>query len=66
MTIKKSIGGGAAIADRLKLDAPDSKAKKDVSGPADTAASVAGLIAMVVAGVLAYTLWQHWQFLMPA
>ena len=66
MTIKKNSAGGAAIADRLRLDVPDAKSKKDASGPADTAASIAGLIAMVVVGVLAYTLWQHWQFLMPA
>ena len=57
--------GGATIADRFKLDAPDTKAKPS-SGPASTVAAVAGLVALAVVGILTYMLWQHWEYLMPA
>ena len=80
MTIKKTIkvkptgsptaaapaAGGATIADRFKLDAPDQSKKTTAGGPATTVAVVAGLIALAVAGILTYILWQHWEFLMPA
>ena len=80
MTIKKTIkvkptgspqptgapaAGGAAIADRFKLDAPDPAAKAP-AGKGSTIAVAAGLIALIVAGILTYILWQHWEFLMPA
>ena len=59
--------GGATIANRFKLDMPDPEAKKSSSGgPATTCAVAAGLIALAVAGILTYILWQHWEFLMPA
>ena len=59
--------GGATIADRFKLDVTDPAAKKPAAGgPASTIAAVAGLLALAVAGILTYILWQHWEFLMPA
>ena len=59
--------GGATIADRFKLDMTDPSAKKPASGgKATTFAVAAGLIALAVAGILTYILWQHWEFLMPA
>lgn len=73
MTIKKQTNvaensvstapGGAAIADRLRLDVPDPNAKKS-SGGASTSAVVVGLLGLAVAGFLTYMLWQHWDFLM--
>jgi len=45
---------------------PDPDAQKPVVGKATTYAVVAGFLALVVAGVLTYVLWQHWEFLMPA
>jgi len=58
------VTGGATIADRFKLDVPDAKAKP-AAGASTTAAAVAGLIALAVAGILTYMLWQHWEYLMP-
>ena len=79
MTIKKPMkaptvadtaapaAGGATIADRFKLDMPEEGAKKPAAGGvATTCAVVAGLIALAVAGMLTYILWQHWDYLMPA
>ena len=79
MTIKKpikaatsaeapgSVAGGATIADRFKLDVPDGGAKKPAGGGKGASFAVAaGLIALAVAGILTYILWQHWEFLMPA
>ena len=57
--------GGATIADRFKLDMTEPK-KKAAGGPASTVAAVAGLLALAVAGILTYILWQQWEFLMPA
>jgi len=56
---------GATIADRFKLDAPDASAKKggSVSKTAATIALVAGFAALAVAGILAFVLYQHWDFL---
>ena len=79
MTIKKPMrtastagaaptaGGGATIANRFKLDMtePDKKTVA-VGGKAATCAGVAGLLALAVAGILTYILYQHWDFLMPA
>ncbi len=56
----------ATIADRFKLDAPDPNVKKAASGVSGTAAAVAGLVALVVAGVLTFILFQHWEFLKGA
>ena len=57
--------GGATIADRFKLDLADPSAKPQTS-KATTVAVIAGLLALAVSGVLAYMLWQHWEYLMPA
>ena len=75
MTIKKTVRGnstaaapvtgGATIADRFKLDMSDPKAKAP-AGKGTLYAVVAGCLALIVVGVLTYTLWQHWEFLMPA
>jgi len=58
--------GGATIADRFKLDMPDPNAQRPAAGKATVCAVAAALLAVVVAGVLTYVLWQHWEFLMPA
>ena len=60
------VAAGATIADRFRLDVPDPKAQKQAGGPATTCALVAGLIALAVAGILTYVIWQHWEFLTPA
>ena len=65
MTIKKPMKD-VAIADRFRLDAPDSGKKQASGGKPAAIAVVAGFLALVVAGVLTYVLWQHWEFLMPA
>lgn len=76
MTIKKPtpssaeptmtpVTGGATIADRFKLDMPDPNAKK-ASGAGTTIAVVAGLLALAVAGVLTFIIYQHWQYLANA
>ena len=77
MTIKKTskavenvepaapAAGGATIADRFKLDMPDPNAKK-ASGVGTTIAVVAGLLALAVAGVLTFIIYQHWQYLANA
>ena len=58
--------GGATIADRFKLDMTEPAKKPAAGGPASTIAAVAGLLALAVAGILTYILYQHWEFLMPA
>ena len=58
--------GGATIADRFKLDMTEPAKKPAAGGPASTIAAVAGLLALAVAGILTYILWQHWDFLMRA
>ena len=75
MTLKKKatsaesvvapVTGGATIADRFKLDMPDPNAKKP-AGAETKIAVIAGVIALGVVGFLAFTLWQHWEYLMPA
>ncbi len=57
--------GAATIADRFKLDAPP-PVKAAGSGTGTKVAVIAGLIALVVAGVLTYTLYAHWEFLKGA
>lgn len=78
MTIKKltkstmaeapatDVVGGATIADRFKLDAPDPNAQKASSGVGTICAVVAALLAAGVSGVLTFTIYQHWQFLANA
>lgn len=60
--------GGAAIADRFKLDLQDPSEKKASSsgGVAGTIAAVAGFIALGVAGILTFVIYQHWEFLKGA
>ena len=58
--------GGATIANRFKLDMTEPEKKPAASGKSTTCAVAAGLIALAVAGILTYILWQHWEFLMPA
>ena len=58
------VPSGPMIADRFKLDAPDQNAKKgSVGKKAATAALVAALVALAVAGILTFVLYQHWDFL---
>ena len=58
----------ATIADRFKLDAPDPAAAKKASGGGvgTTVALVAGVAALVVAGILTFVIYQHWSFLQGA
>jgi len=58
--------GAATIADRFKLDAPPPQAKSGVAGTGMKIAVAAAVIALVVAGVLTYTLYGHWEFLKGA
>lgn len=70
MTVKAqgTESGGAAIADRFKLDAIDSNANRagTVSKKSATTALVFGLIALAITASLTWTLYKHWEFLMPA
>ena len=76
MTIKKPMktaataqpvqAGGATIASRLQLDTSDGAKGSASGGKASTAAVVAGFLALAIAGVLTYVLYQHWDFLMRA
>jgi len=76
MTIKKPIKatesaeaqmaqvpGGATIADRFKLDMPDPNAKKAQAGKGAMFAVIAGFLALAVAGILTFVLYQHWEYL---
>ena len=75
MTINKTVkttrpsvaapSGNGAVADRFRLDAPDPSARPATS-TATTVAGIAGLIALVVVGILTFVLYKHWEFLMPA
>ena len=59
--------GGAAIADRFKLDLQDPSEKKSSSGGvAATIAAVAGFVALGIAGILTFIIYQHWEFLKGA
>ena len=69
MKIKKPAnGGGAAIADRFKLEPVETKKNSagTVGKTSVTVAFIFGLVAFVVSGLLTYTIWKHWEFLMPA
>ncbi len=57
--------GGATIADRFRLDLtnPDDVKAATVGKNATVAAFVAGLVALGVAGLLTFILFQHWSFL---
>jgi cytochrome c-type biogenesis protein CcmH/NrfG len=58
--------GGAVIADRFKLDMPDPSAQKQKGGKLAAVSLVVALLAMAVAGVLAFVMYQHWEFLKGA
>ena len=61
--------GGAAIADRFKLEPVDTAAAPRngyISKTAATAALVCGLIALAVTVTLTVMIYKHWEFLMPA
>ena len=58
--------GGATIADRFKLDVPEATKGKGGGSVGKKAAAIAlvvGLAALIVAGVLAFVLYQHWDYL---
>ena len=57
--------GGAMIADRFKLDVPVQTANPGASVGTKIVV-VAALIALAVVGILAYTLYGHWEFLKGA
>gem|GEM_PF-981785 len=76
MTIKKptnatvaaepvAAAGGATIADRFKLDMTDAP-KKAGSTKATMIATVVGLVALAVVGILTFVIYQHWDFLQSA
>ena len=58
--------GGATIADRFKLDLTDPNARNASAGKGTTAAVIAGVIALLVAGFLTFLLYQHWGCLQSA
>ena len=58
--------GGATIADRFKLDTPPPAKSDGAAGVGTKVAVAAAFVALVVAGVLAYTLFGHWEFLKGA
>ena len=61
--------GGAAIADRFKLDPVATTAAPgngSISKTAATAALVFGLIALAVTVTLTVMIYKHWEFLMQA
>jgi hypothetical protein len=61
--------GGAAIADRFKLDPVDTTAAPRngyISKNAATTALVFGLMALAVTVTLTVMIYKHWEFLVPA
>ena len=74
MKIKKSKAapaggaGGAAIADRFKLDAPSGPAYKGptIGKTASLVALIAGFISLALVASVTVLLYLHWVFLMPA
>jgi len=59
--------GGATIADRFKLDVPaETVGAKPAAGKATLFAVIAGFAALVVAGILTFVIYQHWEFLQAA
>lgn len=60
-------GGSAVLADRFKLDLQDPNAKRaSAGGVAATIAAVAGFVALAVAGILTFVIYQHWEALKGA
>lgn len=61
--------GGAAIADRFKLDpvaSSDVSRTGTVSKKSAATALIFGLIALAVTITLTVTIYKHWEYLMPA
>ena len=58
--------GGATIADRFKLDAVQAAPVRTVNKTASLIALIAAVVALGVSGMLAFTLYQHWEFLAQA
>ena len=60
--------GGAAIADRFKLDpaATGAAPAGTVSKKSAMTALIFGLIALAVTVTLTITIYKHWEYLMPA
>ena len=54
----------AAIADRYRLDPSSAPAKHSGGGSVVTLA--AAIVALVVAGILTFVIYQHWEFLKGA
>lgn len=67
MTVHPS-SGGAAIADRFRLDATPGPSAKNgtISRKAAQAALIAGFVCLALAGILTYMLYDHWSYLMRA
>ena len=61
----EAASGGAAIADRFRLDPVSVPANNSgtVNRKAATAALVFGLVALVLTIVLTVTIYKHWEFL---
>ena len=61
------VSGGAAIANRLRLDIPSGPSAKNgtISKSAALCALIAGGISLVLAIVLVLVLYTHWDLLMP-
>ena len=74
MTVKAPAGesstGGAAIADRFKLDPVDNASSKKKAGTtgkkAAMVALIFGFIGLALAIALTLTIYKHWEYLMPA
>ena len=58
--------GGATIADRFKLENIEAKDQRTIGRKSALWALIAGSLALVIVGALTFTLWKHWEFLMPA
>ena len=58
-------GGSAVLADRFKLDIQDPNAKRG-SSVAATVTAVVALVALAVAGILTFVIYQHWEALKGA
>ena len=60
------VTGGATIADRFKLDLQDPNAKKASAGTGTLVAVIAAFVALALAGILTFVIYQHWEFLQAA
>jgi len=60
--------GGAAIADRFRLEPVDNGASRGgtVGKKSAMVALVFGLIALAITVTLTITIYKHWEYLMPA